>query len=193
MWVGAVRSQKTDSVHQRGKGIYTVEASISGGPMVSYFREPRSPVSAHAAVIGGSVLARIMWHPSRLISFGLASGYTMFSQEDFTFIRPLLIDTVVPGSAKITAIPLQIAASMQKGGFEGGVAVGPYIMMIDIVDEDITHATRLELGITSFASYKWQLNDRLFIGPQLRCISMGYHGILSFVAECRIQYDIIQY
>lgn len=186
-------SQKSDSLLHKDPGPYTIEASVSAGPMISFFRELRSPVSSDGAVFGSSVFGRIMWHPSRLISFGVASGYVLFSREDFSYIRPMLIDTVVPGSATITAIPLQVAASMQKYGFELGVCVGPYLMMIELVDEDVTHGSRLELGMTSFASYKWNLNDNLSIGPQLRCIYMAYHGILSFAAEFRVQYNVFTY
>lgn len=193
LFASDVWSQRTDSLLQKDPGPYTVEASLSAGPMVSLFRELRSPVSSDGAVFGSSVFGRVMWHPSRLISFGVASGYVLFSREDFSNIIPSLKDTVVPGSATITAIPLQVAGSMQKYGFELGIAVGPYLMMIELMDEDVTRASRFELGMTSFASYKWNLNDNLYIGPQLRCIYMAYHGILSFVAEFSVQYNVLTY
>lgn len=174
---------------------YTVEASLSAGPAISFFKYPRTPISPGGVVPGISTMLRVMWHPGRLLSFGIAFGYTIFSREDFTPVQPFLrTESIVPGRVIMYGFPLQAAVSMQKGGLDLGLGMGPYLMTVDLFDsEDHTRSSRMELGVTLFASYDWPLGRGFVAGPSLRCIMLAYRGVTTLVPEYRVRYDVLSY
>jgi hypothetical protein len=173
--------------------LYTVEASASGGVGLSWFRDIRSPLSEREAVGSYATLVRFVWHPSRLLTMGLITGYVMFSSERFASHEIISSDSSSPSSATLSAIPMQAAFSMRSGGFEIGAGIGPYFMRSQIQDEDYTIGVRLELGITGYASYQWTVLDQLRLGPELTIIYMGYRGILSVIPQVKMSYTILQY
>lgn len=173
--------------------LYTVETSVSGGVGLSWFRDLRTPLSEREAVGSYATLVRLVWHPSRLLTMGVMTGYVIFSSERFSPDQIVSSDSSSPPYAMLSAIPAQAIFSMRTGGFEIGAGIGPYFMRSEIQDEDYTIGVRLELGITGYASYQWTLLDQLRLGPELTIIYMGYRGILSVIPQLKLSYTVLRY
>jgi hypothetical protein len=162
---------------------YVVEARVGCGIGVSWFRTQRSPLSPEESVYGFGTIDRIMWHPGRLLSFGIVSGWIEFSRENFSPALARAADSVAPGRATLSGVPLQLAVSMRKYGVEVGIGIGPYFMTSVIEDEDVTRSTRLELGITSYVNYSIPLSASVSVGPELTLVYMGYRGIITLIPQ----------
>lgn len=172
---------------------YDVQVSGNVGIGLSWFRDQRSPLSPEEATFGYAALFKAQWHPSRLLTIGLLTGYVMFSRENFSPALKAFADTLTPQFAALYAIPIQPFVSMQKGGLEVGVAVGPYLMNAEIIDDDKMNGYRLEVGITSFASYQFVVSEDWRAGPELTFIYIGYRGLFMAVPQFRFTYTVLRY
>ncbi len=176
---------------------FQVELTGTASPMFNFFRSPRVPGTVTDAAIGYGFSLRGMWHPSRLLSFGILTGYYVFCEDEFS-VDPLLSEPSVLDltyRARLSAIPIQLALSMQASGTEIGMGIGPYVMMSTIQggSSPRVDGSRLELGMTFFGSHVFALTDRLSIGPELRILYFRYRGILSIVPSCTFRFDAIRY
>ena len=131
---------------------------------------------------------RGMWHPGRLLAVGFITGYMLIDQDEIP------VDNL-NYNARLTAIPMQLAISMQKHDVEIGMGIGPYMMLSNIEggNSPPAHGSRLELGLTFFGSYLFSLNDKIRIGPELRVLYLRYRGILSFMPSCSVRIDALRY
>ena len=138
-----------------------------------------------------------MWHPGRLLSVGFMTGYLLIDQDVIPIDRSLAnqLNTNLEYRARLRAIPLQMAISMQKRDIEVGMGIGPYMMLSTIEGGNSAPAggRRLELGLTFFGSYFFSLNDNIRIGPELRVLYLRYRGILSWMPSCSVRFDALRY
>jgi len=173
---------------------YHVEVTMTASPALSAFRNPRVPGIANTPALGYGFFVRGLWHPGRLLAVGLMSGYLSIARDEIPVDGALSAEFPQP-TAELTAIPLQIAISMQSKSLEVGMGVGPYLMMTSVDDGDgvLAHAKRAEFGITLFGFYQFPLTDRMTIGPELRVLYMGYRGILSLMPSLSIHSDVLRY
>jgi hypothetical protein len=173
---------------------WRVEATLTGGIGLSNFSELRSAVSPDELVYSPTVMARVMWHPGNLVSVGLASGYVGFSSERFQFGTEggRSIEHI---DAELQGVPVHFAFSMQQWGAELGAGVGPYFMSsrVQASDQGTSSGSRIELGVSSWLAYNFQVTDRFFIGPELSMHFLSYRGILTLAPQVRFRYDIAVY
>jgi len=171
---------------------YRVELTATASPMIDFFRYPRVPGTASKTSVGYGGSLRVLWHPSRLLSIGLLSGYFVISQDEFSVHLPT---ADLNYSTRLAAVPLQIALSMQKHGLEMGVEIGSYLMMTRIWGGDSPPASgsRLELAMSIFGSYLFLLNETIQIGPELRVVDLRYRGIVCVMPSCSFRIIPLRY
>lgn len=177
---------------------YQVELTTTASPMVSFFRHPRVPGTINEPVFGYGVFVRGMWHPGRLLSVGLMTGYLFIAQDEIPVDGSPAggLNTPIHNySARLTAIPLQVAITMQKHGLELGLGIGPYLMMsiVEGGNGAPAHGQRLELGTTFFGSYVFSLSDNIKVGPELRVLHLHYRGVLSVMPSCSFRVNALRY
>ena len=174
---------------------YQVELTATACPMISFFRHPRVPQTTNNASLGYGILVRGMWHPGRLLSLGLMTGYLFIAQDEIPVDPVLGSQFAINPSARLAAIPLQAAISMQKNEIEIGMGVGPYLFLstIDYGNGASAYGRRIEFGVTFFGSYFFSLNDKVKIGPELRVVYLGYRGILSWMPSLNFRFDTMRY
>lgn len=173
--------------------LYQIELHATGSPIVSFFEEERYPGASDNSSFGYGMNFRIMWHPGRLLAFGLMSGY-LFIVEDEIIVSSVLTESQDnKASARLNAIPLQVVVSMQKDGFEVGLGMGPYLLQSTIEFGKTAEGRRFELGLTFFGSYIFPLHKQVFIGPELRVLYLSYRGILSFMPSLTLRMNTWSY
>ncbi|MCJ7553454.1 MAG: hypothetical protein MUO34_06170, partial [Ignavibacteriaceae bacterium] len=96
-------------------------------------------------------------------------------------------------SASLSAIPLQVGVSMQSSEIEIGLGMGPYLMLSSIYYGRLSEGRRIELGITFFGSYRFALNEDIYIGPELRLLYLSYRGIISIMPSLSIRLETLRY
>jgi hypothetical protein len=173
---------------------YHVEITTTGCPVVSGFRNPRVPGIENDPSLGYGVFVRGMWHPGRLLAVGLMTGYLSIARDEIP-VEGALSEEFPHPTAHLSAIPMQIAISMQNKNLEVGLGVGPYMMMssIDNGNGASAQGNRVEFGITMFGFYDFPLTDRTTIGPELRVLYFGYRGILSLMPALSVRTDLLRY
>ncbi len=135
---------------------------------------------------------RAMWHPGRLLAFGLLSGYLLIVEDEFQ-INSIMNGELEYESARLNAIPLQAVVSMQKNGLEIGLGMGPYLLLSTINYGKTAQSHRLELGLTLFGSYIFTVDKNIFIGPELRILYLDYRRILSVMPSLTVRVNIGSY
>lgn len=171
---------------------YRLEVTLTGSPMINFFRLPRVPGSDGKTSLGYGTSLRVLWHPDRLLSVGLVSGYFVIATDEIPVAPP---STGGNYRARLAGVPLQIALSMRKYGAEIGVEIGTYLMMTTITGGNSApaHGKRLELATTIFGSYLFTVNDNIQIGPELRVVDLRYRGIVSVMPSCSIRIIPLRY
>jgi hypothetical protein len=171
---------------------YQVEVTATACPIVSFFRFPRVPGGESKTSVGYGGSLRVLWHPGRLLSIGVLTGYFDIAQDEISIPPPA---TDLSYHASLTAVPLQIALTMRKYGLEIGVEIGSYLMMSTIAggNSATSHGSRLELSLTIFGSYLFPLNDFVEIGPELRVVSLRYRGIFSVMPSFSCRFIPVRY
>ncbi len=170
--------------------VYKVEITASANPSISIFGRSRVPGTSNAPAFGYGMSLRAMWHPGRLLSVGILTGYSVLARDD--------IDAPTRSthySATLTAIPLQIALSMRSAGLEAGIGIGPYLMMSSIEGGGSPPAfgRRFEIAMTYFASYFFPLGDEFLFGPELRVATLSYRRIISIMPSVTLRYTPLRY
>jgi len=175
-----------------GDTTYQVELTATASPTINFFRLPRAPQIPGKTSVGYGISLRAMWHPGRLLSVGLLSGYYVIAEDEISVDRP---SASLSFSAHLAAVPLQLALSMQKSGVEIGLGIGPYFVMSTIRGGTSASArgSRLEIGLTFFGSYAFSLGESIKIGPELRVLSLRYRGIVSVMPSCSFRVDVLRY
>jgi hypothetical protein len=171
---------------------YRVELTTTASPMFNVFRTARIPGGASKTSLGYSITMRLLWHPGRLLSVGLLSGYCVLTDDEISTTEGPIQSTY---HAQLAAVPLLLALTMQKYNFEIGMGVGPYLMMTTVQGGNSAPArgSRLELGMTFFGAYMFSLGENLTIGPELRVISFRYRGIVSVMPSCSFRFIPLRY
>jgi len=172
---------------------YKVELSITVCPLINHFRYERYPGAKKAIAIGEGIFIRSMWHPGRLLSVGLLSGYALVSKDRFFVNNNLNYEIGEEASARLSAIPLQIVVSMQSEILEFGLGMGPYLMLTTINFGRPSYGRRFELGMTFFSSYYFSLGKNIYLGPELRMLYLSYRGILSVMPSVTFRFDAFRY
>jgi hypothetical protein len=172
--------------------VYRVEVTGTASPMMNFFRAAKVPGTSSEFSLGYGLSMRAMWHPGRLLSVGLLTGYFVVSRDEISAGGS---PSHLLYTARLSAVPLQLALSMQKFGFEFGLAIGPYIMMSTIKGGNSVpvRGSRLELGMTFFVSYGFPLTEDLTIGPELRVLSLRYRGIISVMPSVSLRFTTLRY
>ena len=168
--------------------VYRVELTATVSPMINLFRNASIPGTNDRSSVGGGVFLRGMWHPGRLLSLGFITGYMIVDRDRIPPDNPLY-------TARLTAIPMQFAISMQKNDVEVGWGVGPYMMLTSIEGGNSApvHGYRFELGLTVLGSYSFSLTDYIKIAPEMRVLYLRYRGILSLMPSCSFRIDPLKY
>jgi hypothetical protein len=177
--------------------VYRVELTASVCPSFNSFRNASVPGTDHKSSFGFGTFLRVMWHPGRLLSLGVLTGYMLIDREEIAFDPSLISQpgTTPRYSARLTAIPLQAAISMRRRDVEVGVGIGPYLMLSTIEGGNLaaSNSSRLELGLTYYGSYSFALNDHITIAPEVRVLYLRYRGILSLMPSCSFRIDALRY
>jgi hypothetical protein len=172
---------------------YRVEITATASSIVSFFRNERYPGGPSSSTFGYGVFGRVMWHPGRLLSVGVMTGYAIIAEDEFT------VNNESPGSsdqyakAKLSAVPLQVVISMAGKGFEAAIGMGPYMMQGRIEYGTVARGDRLELGLTFMGSYHFTLSNNFSIGPELRVLYLSYRGIISVMPSLTLQLETLRY
>ncbi|MDP2036571.1 MAG: hypothetical protein Q8L04_04255 [Ignavibacteria bacterium] len=167
---------------------YSIELNLSFSPSINVFRNPKYPGDNDKKTWGYGFFASVMWHPGRMLSLGILSGYTLFSHEHG------IGDSGVENSATLYAIPVQIAISMQRLETEMGLGIGPYFMKSELDDGiNTTTGFRMEYGITFWITYSFGLTELIKIAPELRYLYLGYRGINSYMTSINLKYYLFRY
>lgn len=171
---------------------YRVEITTTASPMFNFFRLPKVPGTENKTSIGYSISMRLLWHPGRLLSIGLLTGYCVLAEDEINGGGP---NPAPAYHARLAAVPLLLALTMQKYDFELGMGVGPYLMMTSLHGghSETVNASRLELGMTFFGAYMFALSDTFSIAPELRVVSFRYRGIVSIMPSCSFRYIPLRY
>ncbi len=172
--------------------IYQVELTATASPMVNFFRTPRVPGTTASTSFGYGLSVRALWHPGRLLGVGVLTGYFDIAHDEIdasTSSARLRFD------ATLRAVPIQLALSLQKYGFELGMGIGPYLILtaIDGGGSAAVRASRLELGMTFFFAYCFPMGDVLALGPELRIVSFRYRGIISVMPSISLRFTPVRY
>jgi hypothetical protein len=134
-----------------------------------------------------------MWHPGRLLSFGVMSGYLFIVKDEFTVNNSSAVNEVSHASARLSAVPLQAVISMQKNGLEIGIGMGPYLLLSKIEYGKTANGTRFELGLTLFGTYTFKIGDNITLGPELRMVYLDYRRILSVMPSLNTRITLWKY
>ncbi len=172
--------------------LYNIEFSITASPLFSFFKDERYPGGPNNSTIGYGTNIRAMWHPGRLLAFGVMSGYIFIVEDEFQ-INSILNDRTENASAKLNAIPLQAVVSMQKNGLEIGLGMGPYLLLSTIDYGKTAQSHRFELGLTLFGSYSFSIGKNILVGPELRILYLDYRRILSVMPSLTARINILSY
>lgn len=165
--------------------LYRVEVSASIAGMVSFFRNERFQNAEGYSKPGYGGFVHVMWHPARLLSIGVLSGYLFLSRDEIALPNK-------PGEsayARLRAVPLQVAIAMQEHNFEWGLGMGSYLLLSQIEYGTSASSWRSELGITFFARQQYQLTEQMFLGPELKVLYLGYRGILSVIPSVTLHWQ----
>jgi hypothetical protein len=173
--------------------LYHIEISTAISPLISVFKDERYPGAPKNASMGYGMSVRAMWHPGRLLAFGVMSGYLLIVKDEFQVNSVLDDDLDNQVTAKLNAIPLQIVVSMQKRGLEFGLGMGPYILLSTIEYGKPAHSHRFELGLTLLGVYNFSIDKNISIGSELRIFYLSYRGILSVMPSVSMRYEIWSY
>lgn len=171
---------------------YSIELNATISPSISFFRNPKFPGDTSKSSLGYNFFVRGMWHPGRMLSVGILTGYLHLSDDDN--ITKIEDDTQPKYSATLSAIPLQVVFSMQRLGTEAGLGVGPYFLFTSLnVDNEVANSSRLEFGITFWISHSFELTNRFKIAPEFKYLYLGYRGINSYMPSINFRYDLYRY
>jgi hypothetical protein len=173
--------------------LYHIELHLAGSPLISFFEDERYPGAPDNSALGYGINFRIMWHPGRMLSFGLMSGYLFIVEDKLTINTALKEFQNYEASARLNAIPLQVVVSMQKYGAEIGLGMGPYLLLSSIELGKTATGRRYELGLTFFGSYIFSLSNQFFIGPELRVLYLSYRGIFSVMPSLTLRINAWSY
>jgi hypothetical protein len=171
---------------------FTVEAVVTGAVMATQYDVVPTAQSVDDRFVGSAFSGRLLWRPNHLLAIGLQSGYVTFSTED-------LQAQSIPGAnqlrVSLTAIPIQLAISMNPGSFDLGVGLGGYLLQSiwRIDDDQRVNSSAMEFGVNSWIGYEFEVFDRLQVGPELSLHVMSNRGIASLAIGVRIRYDVIRY
>lgn len=164
---------------------YNVEIFLSSCPNFSFFNKPKYPADKETMTFGYSFFVRAMWHPSRMLSLGIMSGYSLLANEDIPTAK---------GNAVLSAIPMQIAITMQRLETEVGLGIGPYLMRSELDDGvNKTTGNRIEFGITFWGSYYFSISDDVLIAPEVKILYLGYRGITTILPSVTLKYYMYRY
>jgi len=172
---------------------FSVEVNLTVSPLFSFFRDERIPGLKDRTAVGYGGFVRVMWHPGHLLAMGLMSGYTFIVKDEINLNNISTKELNNLATARLTAIPLQIAVSMQSRGAEFGVGMGPYLMQSYIDYGTVALGKRLELGLTFFGSYVFSVSDLIFLGPEFRLLYLSYRGIISFMPSITFHLEPLRY
>lgn len=167
--------------------VYQFEITVTASSLLSSFEQERYPDAKKDIAFGYGFFIKSMWHPARLLSVGVSTGYCQISKDEF------IVNDNELASAVLSAVPLQLVVSMQSKRFEFGLGMGPYLMISTINYGTEAQGRRFELGMTFLGSYLFSLNDNIYIGPELRILYLSYRGILSFNPSLSIRFEIFRY
>jgi hypothetical protein len=165
--------------------VYNVDITATPCPIVSFFSDERYPESNKYNSFGGGLFVRGMWHPGRLLSVGILTGYI--------FIASDILKDANNTSAQLTAIPVQIDLSMQKHELEVGVGLGSYLLISRIDNGMVASSVRSELAMTVFGSYFFTMSENIFIGPVLKVNYLPYRGVVSIIPSINLCFNICRY
>jgi len=166
--------------------LYHIELHVTGSPLISYFEDERYPGAPDNSAFGYGMNFRVMWHPGRILAFGLMSGYLFIVEDEINM-------NYDKASARLNAIPLQVIVSMQKNDLEVGLGMGPYLLLSTIELGETAKGHRYELGLTFFGSYIFPIGGQVFIGPELRVLYLSYRGIFSLMPSITIRFNAWSY
>ena len=128
--------------------LYYIELNLTGSPLISFFEDERYPGAPDNSAFGYGMNFRVMWHPGRMLAFGLMSGYLFIVEDEIKMNSILTQSQNYNASARLNAIPLQVVVSMQKNGIELGLGMGPYLLLSTIELGKTAEGRRFELGLT---------------------------------------------
>ena len=173
--------------------LYHIEIHATGSPVISFFEDERYPGGSDYSAFGCGMNFRVMWHPGRLLAFGLMSGYLFIVEDEININSVLNESQDYKAKARLNAIPLQLVVSMQKYEFEIGLGMGPYLLLSNIELGRTAQGRRFELGLTFFGSYIFPISEQVFIGPELRVLYLSYRGILSVMPSITLRINTWSY
>lgn len=171
--------------------VYTFEIVSSLSPSVSYFGYPRYPGAAREPAVGYGGVLRAMWFPGRMLSVGIMTGYYFLVEDKISSIQGQ--NSPINATARLSAVPLQLAISMRQNNIELGLGMGPYIMMSTIDYGPPASGKRFELGLTFYGSYVFRMNSDIYIGPEFRILYLSYRRILSFMPSISFHFNLLRY
>ena len=171
---------------------YTIELTLAAFPTFSYFEGERYPGAPNNISLGYGSIARAMWHPGKMVAFGIMSGYIFLAEDEFE-VNSIYKDNTEYARARLDAVPLQIVVSMQKGGVEVGLGMGPYILYTTIDYGSISKGRRFELGLTLYGVYNFRIDENIYLGPELRLLYLSYRGIISFMPSISLRCQLWSY
>lgn len=181
------------SANAQSDTLFRIEVTATAGPLVSYFYEPRYPDGQKNTSTGFAWSIRTMWHPDHLIAFGIMSGYMRIVEDEFDVSSPANQSGARHAAARLNAIPLQVAVSMQNEVCELGVGIGPYLLLSTIEYGKTAQSSRFELGHTLFALYKIHIGKTISLCPELRLIYLDYRRILSVMPSFTVHMNVWSY
>jgi hypothetical protein len=173
--------------------VYQVEITATASALISLFDEGRYPNAPNDVSLGYGFFLRGMWHPARLLSVGLMTGFTQIAEDEFSVDTTINNELGNTAKARLSAIPIQVVVSMQGKDFEIGLGMGPYMMLSTINYGKTAQGRRYELGLTFFGSYFFSLNNNIRIGPELRVLYLSYRGIVSVMPSLSIRLETLRY
>ena len=173
--------------------LYHIELHTAGSPILSIYEEERYPGAPDNFTFGYGMHFRAMWHPGRLLAFGLMSGYLFIAEDEIKTNYDFTASQSFKARARLNAIPLQVVVSMQKNNLEFGLGMGPYVLLSTIELGKTATGHRYELGLTFFGSYMFSLDDNIFLGPELRAFYLSYRGIFSVMTSISFRFNIWSY
>lgn len=181
------------TVVDRSAQLTAVEISMSGGPQRTFFRDVTTPLTDQRQFWGWSATGKIMWHPDHILSVGVLTGYTLFSTENFTKDDiPVLNE---PFKLTLEAVPLQLALSMQSGGFEINVGLGGYFLSSTVTGGNAVRQanTVFEIGVSTQLSYMFSIGETFSFGPEINVQLMSNRGILAVTPSLRAKWEFVRY
>jgi hypothetical protein len=180
------------SVPSQSDTLYRVEITIAAFPTFSYFKEERYPGAPDNVSFGYGTIARALWHPGKMVAFGIMSGYIFLAEDEFG-VPTNSPESLEYAKARLDAVPLQAIVSMQKNEIEVGLGMGPYILYSTINYGSKSRGRRFELGLTLYGVYNFKIDKGLFLGPEIRLLYLSYRGIFSVMPSLTLRYDLWKY